>query len=802
MSDGKVLYEVRADGSFVEHDLDEINRQVEGKAGGKLAGAAKSIGTAIGAGLAAAGAASIKFGMDFETSMAKASTLFGDVEVDSAGLNKKMLALSDASGIAADQLGGALYNALSAGVPATEDMGEAMSFLESSAKLATAGFTDIDTAQSATIKTMNAYGAGIEEADKYQKMLIQTQNKGITTVGELGGCLAQVTPTAAAMGVGFDQVSAAIANMTAKGTPAAQATTQLNSLFAELGKSGTTAEKNLKKAAAGTEHAGKSFQDLMAEGVPLNEVLDMMGDYADRNGLSMLDMFSSVEAGKAALSNAGANADGFTDALSAMQTETDVVGESFDKMANTTGFKLQQFMESLKNTGIELFNEFQPYLNELLPQLTAAFKQVLPPIMELAAKLLPLFGDALVSLMPLITSLCERLLPPIAALLEAILPPLMGILEPIIQLVEELLPVISSILEAILPIVQMFVETLLPPLVSLLEAISPILQLLAEAILPVIKTVFEAIAPILEFFCTILKYIIDFIVGVFTGEWSEGWQAIGNFFTNLWQGICDWFNGIIQGLADFFTETWNSIKAFAEGLWQSICDIAKAIWQPIADFFMGLWEGISTAITDTWNAISQFFTDLWNGLVQGITDVWNGIKDFFNGILDWFDRTFVQGWRDMWQSVSDFFSGIWEGIRAAFVAPINWIIDGINWFIRGLNSLKIPDWVPLVGGLGFNIGEIPRLKVGMDYVPNDNFPAMLHRGEAVLTAAEAEAWRRGEPRFGPSGADLMQQRIVVQDSVDYDRLAAVLLAAIREQEPQAIYLDRRQLGHTIREVVV
>ena len=38
--------------------------------------------------------------------------------------------------------------------------------------------------------------------------------------------------------------------------------------------------------------------------------------------------------------------------------------------------------------------------------------------------------------------------------------------------------------------------------------------------------------------------------------------------------------------------------------------------------------------------------------------------------------------------------------------------------------------------------------IGNDYVPYDNYRANLHRGEAVLTAREAEAWRRGEGSKG------------------------------------------------------
>lgn len=71
-----------------------------------------------------------------------------------------------------------------------------------------------------------------------------------------------------------------------------------------------------------------------------------------------------------------------------------------------------------------------------------------------------------------------------------------------------------------------------------------------------------------------------------------------------------------------------------------------------------------------------------------------------------------------------------------FKTPINAIINGINSFIRGVNRIKIPDWVPAIGGRGISIREIPRLKVGIDYVPSDYYPAFLDKGERVLTKEE------------------------------------------------------------------
>lgn len=316
-----------------------------------------TVGTASIGAITAGLTASVKAGKDFEQTFAKASTLFGDVNVQTDKLKTNMLAISSETGVAAKELNEALYSALSAGVEVTEDMQTSTEFLSSSSKLAKAGFTDVETAISATAKTLNAYNLPASEAANIQNMLIQTQNKGITTVDELGQTLAQVTPTASAFGVAFDQVSASLSTMTAQGTPTAQATTQLNSLIAELGKNGTVASDNLKKAAKGSEYAGMSFNDMMDKGASLGDVLSLMNKYASVSGVSLVDMFSSIEAGKAALSimtNDGAK---FNDNLKAMADSAGLVDTAYEKMSNTLETQLDRLKQSVTNLGIAIYEE-------------------------------------------------------------------------------------------------------------------------------------------------------------------------------------------------------------------------------------------------------------------------------------------------------------------------------------------------------------------------------------------------------------------------------------------------------------
>lgn len=97
------------------------------------------------------------------------------------------------------------------------------------------------------------------------------------------------------------------------------------------------------------------------------------------------------------------------------------------------------------------------------------------------------------------------------------------------------------------------------------------------------------------------------------------------------------------------------------------------------------------------------------------------------------------------------FGGLWEFIKQ----PLNFIIDKINGFITWLNKLKIPDWVPGVGGKGLNFTKIAKFQIGMDYIPTDNYPALLHKGERVLTSEENKDYKSNKNSFGMTGEELI-----------------------------------------------
>lgn len=123
-------------------------------------------------------------------------------------------------------------------------------------------------------------------------VLINTQNKGKTTVAELSAAMGKIIPTANASNVSLEQLAAGYSIMTANGIATAETTTYMNSMLNELSKSGTTASDTIKNK------TGKSFQELMADGSSLADVLEILQEQAAEDGVAMNDMFGSAEAEK------------------------------------------------------------------------------------------------------------------------------------------------------------------------------------------------------------------------------------------------------------------------------------------------------------------------------------------------------------------------------------------------------------------------------------------------------------------------------------------------------------------------
>lgn len=228
------------------------------------------------------------------------------------------------------------------------------------------------------------------------------------------------------------------------------------------------------------------------------------------------------------------------------------------------------------------------------------------------------------------------------------------------------------------------------------------------------------------------------------------------------------------------------ISLFAE-LLTPILNLIQQALQPLMDAFLFLMDNvISPFISLVTGLLVPAFSGALDGMLKTAKDIIGNITNIFRNIIDFVKNVFTGNWRAAWQNVVEIFKNLVSGLGNIFKRPLNFIIDGINGFINGLNQIKIPDWVPAVGGKGFHISNIPRLKIGMDYVPNDMFPAYLDEGEWVLTKEEANLLRSFGGLEGMIGKLDRSTResvnVTIQGGkgteIDYDRLGKATADAL------------------------
>lgn len=581
------LKRLKSEQGGLSANIEALGKSFE-EVGEKIEGVGKKItpvSAAVGAGLAAA----TKSASDFEDGMAKMSTLFDTTQVSVDDLSKEFIQLSNETGKGATELAEAGYQALSASVP-IQNVG---TFVKTSADLAKVGFTDTSTAVDVLTTAINAYGLSANDADKIANNLVNTQNLGKTTVNELAASMGKIIPTASSMGVNIDNLCTVYAEMTKQGIATAEATTYANEMLNEIGDSGSTVAGILQ------QETGESFQQLMADGNSLGDVLQILKDYAERTGTNFNELWSSTSAGKAALSITNAGAEEFNSTLQTMAGSTDVLGEGLEKLS-TPSAEAKKALNMLKND---------------LMELGLVILESIAPIIESTAENIKQFTEWFSNLDPNIKQLIVVVLSLIAAL------------GPVLIFIGKICTGIGSVINT----VNKLQPILGPIFASIKSSLSGLFGLIAAN--PVIAVIVAIVAAVVllwtkcEWFREGVKNLIGQIRDLFVNGWNsfkQSWDnginnlktKIDNFFQNLGQGFADslnslstWISNFIGGIAQWGSNLVQSGKNAVKSFVKSIKDKFKSMIQEAkewgSDFIAGFKQGISNKISSLFSVVTS-----------------------------------------------------------------------------------------------------------------------------------------------------------------------------------------------------
>ena len=700
----------------------EFGKKVE-KAGTKVTGIGKKIekaGDTVGkvgkkfAPLSAAAAGTLtavtKGASDFQNGMAKMSTLFDTSQVSVQKLSKEFLNLSNETGKSAVELTEAGYQALSASVP-VEKLG---GFIRTSANMAKVGFTDTATSVDLLSTAVNAYGLEADQADSIANKLVNTQNLGKTSVNELASSMGKVIPTAAGMNVNLDQLCTMYTLMTKQGIATAESTTYMNSMLNELGDSGTDVGKVLK------EKTGKSFQDLMKDGKTTGDALKILKDYSKETGTAFNELWSSQEAGKAAMALLNDSAGDFNETMGSMANVADLVGQGLEKM-NTPSAKMAKAFNRIKNSGIELgsvlLTTVAPYVEQFtkkVEELTEKFNKMpdsqkkmvlvmlavvasISPVLAIMGKLIKVFADGPIAVGNLMKGFGK-----LQTAIAGINAPVVAIVAVIAVLVaafthlwntnENFRNNMIAIWDQIRDKISSFVDNVKERFSGLNISFEDIVSTLkaiwdgfCEILAPVFEGAFAALADTITTVCDVLIGILDTFIGLFTGNWEQCWTGIQEVFGGIWEGIKAVLTDVLEALKGVIDTFLGWFGTDLDTVWSEITSTVESVWNGIVDFFASVWNEITSAASSAWETIKNVITvaimligEIISAAVQIISlpwrFIWENCKEYI--IVAW--ETIKNVISSALNTISSVISAGWNAISAVVSPVIDTIINIVS----------------------------------------------------------------------------------------------------------------------------
>jgi len=331
----------------------------------------------------------------------------------------------------------------------------------------------------------------------------------------------------------------------------------------------------------------------------------------------------------------------------------------------------------------------------------------------------------------------------------------------------------GELLEDLWTIIKPFAEILGGLLVGSFMVLAEVFK---DTLSPVLGFVIDLITNTLK----VLRGVLEFILGVFTGNWSLAWKGIKDIFGGMW-------NEIISVFKNFGLLIYNIFKGFIEGIWNwfkwlydelighsIIPDIVNGIiayFTLMKDIVVAIWTAFVGALKLVWNKVLKPLFQAIGDIIYGIVDImkamvslvrgkWSGFIDNVDSARDKFKSAIskitsvisgigsvfksmystVKGWIDKLVSsvtgiktrIASASSTLWDGMKNAARAAFNGIANIWNSSV-GSVSFHIPGWVPGVGGDGFSFPRMPTFAQGGKIV-----------NEATAIVGEG---RRGFPEF-------------------------------------------------------
>lgn len=246
-------------------------------------------------------------------------------------------------------------------------------------------------------------------------------------------------------------------------------------------------------------------------------------------------------------------------------------------------------------------------------------------------------------------------------------------IQPLLNNASEFLGKIADLLKALW-------ENILQPLISwIITNVLPKIMPVIDAIWTAVEHFVANLADKFNSIITILGGVVDFITGIFTGDWDKAFSGLNDIFDGFVDSILSDINMFKDLAFDLFGVAWENIKS---------------------SFEIGV-----DAITGILNTFFTWFRD-------NVTNKTTEIKQAFDNFLSRLKET----WNEAWSSLGDIIGSVMDSIKSAVQSVFDWIIEKIDDIKQKIRDLKnlFKDSDELTYKSGSSRGQISRR---MSYTP-------------------------------------------------------------------------------------
>ena len=286
---------------------------------------------------------------DYQTSLAEIRTIGGDLNLTFGELDDEVRAISDTFGQPLDVVAEGVYQTLSNQVG---DASDALGFVVSASKFATAAVTDTGSSVNLLSSALNSFNLDVSDTDDVAAKLFKTIELGRVRADELANTFGRVGVLSNQLGISLDETLASIANLTVQGLRFNEAFTLITNTQLKLIRPTDALKKVFNELGVSSAEAG--IQAFGFQGF-LEKIAETSGGTATEMG----ELFNRVRAIRGVLGLTGEAGENFRDVLEEIQTATGAttLNDAFAEVFQTDAQRFQREINALKNTFVADFGQ-------------------------------------------------------------------------------------------------------------------------------------------------------------------------------------------------------------------------------------------------------------------------------------------------------------------------------------------------------------------------------------------------------------------------------------------------------------